>query len=179
MNRRINDFTIGRANKIEFKQATPNNLYDIRLCGKEFLDFIKDFKEKFLDGKISVLTAHYKNTLVGILVTEDKSSKVNSIERILPMMCIHLIYVNKSFRNQGIATSLLEYFVKNQKEVGTASVFAKIPKKYRKGIEFFLKNDFYIIKRKRNKIILKRKLWNDFGLKKCLLIGDSLNDIFI
>ncbi|MGV9174149.1 MAG: hypothetical protein ACOC35_16495, partial [Promethearchaeia archaeon] len=65
-----------------------------------------------------------------------------------------------------------------QKETGIASVFAKIPKKYKKGIKFYLGNEFYVINRMKNKIFLKKELWNDYGIKKCHLIGTSLNDIF-
>jgi GNAT superfamily N-acetyltransferase len=179
----MNNHNIENSNEIstkniKFKTANKGNLYDIKLCADEFLDFFENFKKKFLNNKLIVLTANYNNILIGIIVAEDKSYKINSVERMLPMMCIHLIYVNSSFREQGIGSLLLEKFIKGQKESGIASVYAKIPKKYIKGIQFYLKNNFHIIDRKKNKIFLKRELWNDFGIKKCYLIGSSLNDIF-
>lgn len=163
---------------ITIEEANRENLYEIKICAHEFLDFINDFKERFLEKNLIVFTVNYKKLLVGVIVAEDKSYKVNSLERMLPIMYIHLIYINPSFREKGIGNLLLDHFLQTEKDKGIASVFAKIPKKYVKGIKFYLRNDFHVISRKKNKIILKKELWNNFGLKKCFLIGTSLNDIF-
>ncbi|MGV9205401.1 MAG: GNAT family N-acetyltransferase [Promethearchaeia archaeon] len=178
MNKKKSELKSGKTANIEVKKAKYENFYDLKLCAEEFLGFISNFKKKFFNDKLSVLIAYYNKTLAGVLVAEDKSYKVDSIERILPMMCIHLVYVSKAFRNRRIGTFLLRSFIKDQKETGIASVFAKIPKKYKKGIKFYLGNEFYVINRMKNKIFLKKELWNDYGIKKCHLIGTSLNDIF-
>jgi len=158
--------------------AKNENLYDIHLCAEEFIDLIDSFKERFLNKEIIILTAFYDNILSGFLVAEDKSQKIDAIETILPSTCLHLLFVNSKFRNKRIGKVLLETFIKAQKKKGIASIYIKLPQKYKSGIKFLQKNDFHQIDIERSNIILEKNLWNDYGVRDCQIIGDNINDLF-
>ncbi len=161
---------------LKIKIADKEDLFDLRLCAKEFLDFIEDFKNKFLNKIYIVLTACYDKILAGILVSEDKSHKIDSLEKIVPVVYLHLLFVNSKFRNNSIGRNILDYFLSLQKQRGIAAIYVKLPQKYKKGIKFFQKNDFDIVSKDGNKIILELNLWNDYGIRNCNLIGD--NELF-
>ena len=90
---------------IVYKIANNDDYLDICLCANEYIEIINHFKEKFLNKELSVLMVYYNKILSGILVAEDKSNKVNSIEKILPSICIHLIFINPVFRKKYLNDS--------------------------------------------------------------------------
>ena len=164
--------------KIEIRLANQENLFDLLLCANEFLDFIEDFKDKFLNKNFFVLSAYYENILAGILIAEDKTQKIDSLEKIIPIMTLHLIFVNRTFRKKDIGKTLLKSFISIQKKNGIASIYVKLPQKYKEGIRFFLKNDFKMINKTKNKIVLEKILWKDYGIRECHIIGENFNDMF-
>ena len=94
------------AEKLDEKQllieANKEDLIDLNLCAKEFLQLIEDFNINFLNRKYFTLTAYYKKLLVGILIAEEKNHKVDSLEKIVPKTNLYLIYVSPSFRKNHI-----------------------------------------------------------------------------
>jgi len=165
-------------NTIKIKIAETSDFFDLNLCAKEFIEFISDFKKKFLDKRFFVLTAWYNNILGGILVSEDKSNKIDSLNKIIPSMYLHFLYVNPKFRKKHIGKRLLEDFISIQKDKGKASIYIKIPQQYKRGIRFFQNNQFCQIRKEGNKVVLEIKLWNDFGVTDCQLIGDDFSNTF-
>lgn len=165
------------SSKIEIKIARKENFIDLKLCAMEFLDFIKDFKNFFFNKKFFILAAYYDSVLAGILVAEDESKKIDSIEKIVPIMYLHLLFVNPKFRHKNIGKSLLDNFIIILKKKGTASIYVKLPQKYKKGVEFFQKNNFHQVDKNHNRIILELNLWNDFGIRDCLIIGDNFDNM--
>lgn len=164
--------------KIKIKIAETKDFFDLNLCAKEFIDFISDFKKKFLDKRFFVLTAWYNNILSGILVSEDKSNKIDSLNKIIPSMYLHFIYINPKFRKKNIGKKLLEEFISIQKDKGKALVYIKLPQQYKSGIKFFLNNDFRQVRKEGNKVVLEITLWNDFGVRDCQIIGDDFSNTF-
>ncbi|MBD3215042.1 MAG: GNAT family N-acetyltransferase [Candidatus Lokiarchaeota archaeon] len=161
--------------KITIKIAEKENFFDLNLCAKEFIDLIDNFKSKFLNHKYFVLVAYYENILAAILVAEDKSNRIDSLEKILPNICLHLLYVNPNYRNMGIGKRLVNTFIMIMKNRGYATIYVKLPNKYKKGISFFLNNEFLGLKfrqkgNKDNNIILEIHLWEDFGIRDCQII---------
>lgn len=165
------------SSKIEIKIAGKENFIDLKLCAMEFLDFIKDFKKIFFNKKFFILAAYYDSVLAGILVAEDESKKIDSIEKIVPIMYLHLLFVNPKFRHKNIGKLLLDNFIIILKKKGTASIYVKLPQKYKKGVEFFQKNNFHQVNKNHNRIILELNLWNDFGIRDCLIIGDNFDNM--
>ncbi len=163
---------------IEIKFLKNETLYDFKLCAKEFIDLIDKFEEKFLNKKFLIIPGYYKNILAGVIVAEDKSKRVNSIDNIVPSACLHLIYVNRNYRNKGIGTNLLNSLIEFQKRMGTASIYAKLPQKYINGIYFLERHNFHQIKRVKNKVFLEMTLWNDYGIGDSYLIEDGINEYF-
>ena len=163
--------------KIEFKLAGKEDFIELKLCAMEFLDFIKDFKKKFFNKKFFILTAYCDSILAGILVGEDEGKKIDSIEKIVPIMYLHLLFVNPKFRHKNIGKSLLDNFILILKKKGIASIYVKLPQKYKKGIEFFQKNKFHQVDKDHNRIILELNLWNDLGIRDCLIIGDNFDNM--
>ncbi len=92
---------------ISIKEANKEDLIDLNLCAKEFLQLIEDFNINFLNHKYFTLTAYYKKLLVGILVAEEKNHKVDSLEKIVPKTNLYLIYVNPNFRKKHIGKKIL------------------------------------------------------------------------
>ncbi|GAG54449.1 unnamed protein product [marine sediment metagenome] len=163
---------------LKIKSAKNESLYDFYLCAEDFIDVIDQFKEKFLSKKLFILTAYFDNILAGILIAEDKSHKIDALEKIVPTTCLHLLTVNSKFRNKHIGKKLLETFIETQRSKGVASIYIKIPQKYKNGIKFLQKNNFGQINKVKSKVILEIKLWNDFGVRDCQIIGDNVNDLF-
>ena len=165
-------------NKVQVKISDEEDFFDLNLCAKEFLDFIDEFQIKFLEKKYFILKAHYNDILAGILVAEDKTNKVDSLKKFVPIIHLHLIYVNNQFRKKSIGKILLESFILIQKKNGMALINVKIPQKYRDGIKFFLKNKFLVVEKKENDIVLEINLWNDYGIRDCQIIEEDFNDVF-
>ena len=90
---------------------------------------------------------------------------------------LHLLFVNPKFRQKNIGKSLLDNFIIILKKKGTASIYVKLPQKYKKGVEFFQKNNFHQVDKNHNRIILELNLWNDFGIRDCLIIGDNFDNM--
>lgn len=164
--------------QITIKIAEDENLINLNLCAKEFIDLIDDFKINFIKKKYFILTAYNNELLVGILIAEAKVRKVNSFDKILPKVRFYLLYVNPIFRGEQIGKKLLENYLEIQKINGIAAVYIKLPQKYKKGIDFLKKANFSQTEKKNNKIKLEFNLWNDYGIKDYNIIDKSLKDIF-
>ncbi len=158
--------------KIIIKIAQSEYLYEICLCAQEYIELIDEFKKKFLDNQYIILTASHNEMIIGVLIVEDKSKQVDSLRKIIPRACIHLLYVNKNYRKRGLGkrmiNSLIMLLIKNR----FASLYIKLPEKNKKGINFFLNNDFlnnYFKQKSRNnnKILLEMNLWHDFNVSDC------------
>ncbi|TFF98635.1 MAG: N-acetyltransferase [Promethearchaeota archaeon] len=165
---------ITRDSKIKIKFANKETFLDLNLCAKEFIDLLDNFKYNFLNKKYFVLTAYYDGVLAGLLVASDKSKKVDSLERMVPTMSLHLLFVNPIYRNKGIGIKLMNTFLMILKNRDFASIYIKLPKHYKKGINFFLNNRFLNrhfsqVEKTDNHIILEMNLWTDFGIKNCNL----------
>ncbi len=161
--------------KIEIKMAENETLYDLYLCAKDHLDVIDDFKIKFLKKEYFILTAYNNNILVGILIAEDKSKKIDCLRKIVPNLCIHLLYVNKNYRNEGLGKRLINTLIMILINKGFASIYVKLPEKNKKGINFFLNNEFLEnhfqqVGKMNNKVLLELHLWNDYGVSNCQMI---------
>jgi len=101
---------------ISIKEGNKEDLIDLNLCAKEFLQLIEDFNINFLNRKYFTLTAYYKKLLVGILVAEEKNHKVDSLEKIVPKRNLYLIYVNPNFRKKHIGKKILINYLTSQKK---------------------------------------------------------------
>ncbi len=159
------------------KIAKKEDLTELTLCAKEFIELIEKFKLNFLDGKYLTLLTYYNDLIAGVLIAQELIPKVDSVENILPKTLLKLIYVNPNFRNKLIGTKLLLTFLKNQKEKGIASVFIKLPQKYKSGIKFFETNNFRRVGKIKDIIILEFNLWNDFGIRFSEFLADDINHI--
>jgi GNAT superfamily N-acetyltransferase len=158
---------------ITIKKANKEDLAELTLCADEFIDLIKEFRVNFLDGKYISLLTYYNKIVVAVLIAEELNQKVDSIENILPKTLLKLIYVNPNYRNKLIGTKLLLTFLKLQKEKGFASIYVKLPQKYKSGIRFFEINDFRRIGKVKEMILLEINLWNDFGLRFSQFLPDN------
>ncbi|MBD3196541.1 MAG: GNAT family N-acetyltransferase [Candidatus Lokiarchaeota archaeon] len=163
------------SSKYVIKEGNEEAFINLKLCANDYIDLIDGFKEKFKNGKYFILTAYYKEVLIGLLIAEDKSKKVDSIEKIVPTINLNLIFVNKNYRNNNIGTKLLNTFIMLQKKRGFASIYITIPEKYKQGLHFFLNNKFLNrqfrqVGKLNNKIILEMNLWNDLGIFDCQII---------
>jgi ribosomal protein S18 acetylase RimI-like enzyme len=165
------------SDKIVIKPAISENLFDIEICAKEFIDLIENFKENFLNGDFLVLNAYYDSILAGVLVAERNIRQIDSLEKIIPNLNLKLIYINKKFRNNHIGKKLLDSFIKIQKQNEIASIFIELPQKYQKGINFLKKHNFQQVEKIQNNIILELNLWNDYGIVDCQTIEEDLNDM--
>jgi len=114
---------------ISIKEANKEDLIDLNLCAKEFLQLIEDFNINFLNRKYFTLTAYYKKCLVGILVAEEKNHKVDSLEKIVPKTILYLIFVNPSFRKNHIGKKILINYLTIQKKKRNCFYFCRITSK--------------------------------------------------
>ena len=161
-------------NIIEIKESKNQDILDLKLCASEFEDLIEKINTIPKD-KIIIFTAWYNKNLLGLLISEDKSQKVDSLTTIIPTSLIHLIHVNRLARNKGIGQELLNFYLEKQKSKGIASVYINIPQKYKKGLKFLTKNNFYQVHRRGNILLFKRNIWNDFGIRDSVLIGEDFH----
>jgi GNAT superfamily N-acetyltransferase len=164
--------------QIDIKLSKDEDFIDLKLCAKEFIDLIDDFKINFLKKKYLILTAYYNDLLVGILISDVKVRKINSYDKIVPKVRLYLLYVNPNFRGKQIGKKLLDNYLKIQKKRGIAVIYIKLPQKYKKGIIFFRKSKFDQIEIQNNKIILEYNLWNDYGITDLDIIDKNLKDVF-
>ncbi|MBY9007565.1 MAG: GNAT family N-acetyltransferase [Candidatus Lokiarchaeota archaeon] len=158
--------------KIVIKVAEKIHLYELYLCAQEYIELIDDFEKKFLNNQYIILTAYDNDLMIGILIIEDKSKEIDCLRKIVPNACIHLLYVNRNYRKKGLGkrlvNSIIMFLFKNK----FASLYIKLPEKNKKGINFFLNNDFlnnHFQQKSRNdnKILLEMNLWHDFDLNDC------------
>lgn len=174
----LKEMISSKNSKVSIKVASENDIIDINLCAEEYLQLLEDFEVKYSKGDYFILIAYYDNILAAVLVAEKRIHKVDSLETIVPKSRLCLIYVNSLYRKKQIASRLLDFFKKVQKEKGIASIFVELPLKYQKGIKFFEKNDFQITGKNKDKFYLEFYLWNDFGLRMSDFLSKDLNDIF-
>jgi len=161
--------------KIIIKIANKENFFDLSLCAEEYIELIDNFRQKFLNEQFFVLLAYWNNVLAGILVAEDNSQKVDSLEKILPTMSLSLLFINPNYRHKGLGKRLMNCLIMILLKKGFASISIELPKNYKEGIHFFLHNDFLNYKFRQiektdTKIILEMNLWNDYGIRDCQLI---------
>ncbi len=159
---------------INYKTLGSVNYLELMICAKEFIELIDNFMDKFKSNRFVYSAAYLNNTLIGILVAQDKSKMVNKFEKILPSICIYLIYVVKDFRGQNVGRNLLLNLINNLRGK-FATIYTKLPLKYKKGIDFYLRNNFHRVQIQKNKIILEHNLWNDFGLRDCKIIEEDFS----
>lgn len=153
--------------KIIIKTGNNEDLIELQLCAREFIEFIDDFEINLQNEKYFILTAYYLKNLSGILLSENNVSKVDDLENTVPKAKLIFIFVNSAHRNKKIASSLLNFYIKIQKERQLSAIFIKLPQKYKFGKKFLEKFNFVQIKTVNNDAILERKLWYDFGIESC------------
>ncbi len=171
--------SIKKDSNIDIKIADSEDLYDLTLCAKEFLEFIDNFKNQFLNKHFFILTAYSEHILCGALIAEDKTDKVDSLKKIVPTVRIRLVFVNPLFKHKGIGKQLLDAFIQNQKEKEVATIYVKLPLRYKKGIDFYLRSNFQQVQQEKGNIILELKLWKDYGISECQNIGENIDDLQI
>jgi len=153
----------------------PQNLslIDLRLCAKEFIDFIEGFSDNYNTENYFILTALQDELLVGLLIADNKCNDDDPIVNFLPATSLKLLFVAPKFRNNKIGYFLLNKFINLQKKEGIAIIHIELPQHYIMGIKFFQKNNFYEKEKLRNKIILERNIWIDFGIRDTDIIENS------
>ncbi|MBY9002539.1 MAG: GNAT family N-acetyltransferase [Candidatus Lokiarchaeota archaeon] len=149
------------------------SLIDLRLCAKEFIDFIDGFSDNNNTENYIILTALQDELLVGMIIADKKSNNDDPIINFLPTTSLKLLFVAPKFRNKKIGYLLLNKFIKLQKEEGIAKIQIKLPQHYIKGIKFFQKYNFHEKEKFRNNIILERNIWIDFGIRDADIIDNS------
>ncbi len=174
-----NDDILKSNSNIKIKIANSEDLFDLTLCAKEFIEFIDNFKSQFLDKNFFILTAYSENILCGGLIAEDKTDKVDSLKKIIPTVRIRLVFVNPLFKHKGIGKQLLDAFIQNQKEKEVATIYVKLPLRYKKGIDFYLRSNFQQVLQENGNITLELKLWKDYGISECQNIGENIDDLQI
>ena len=156
--------------KISIKTGNNEDLMELQLCANEFIDFIDDFEINLLNKKYFILTAYYFNNLSGILLAENQISKIDSLEMLIPKIQLIFLFVNPSYRNNSIADMLLNTFIKIQKKRQIATIFIKLPQKYKMGIKFLAKYGFLQIITSNNEVVLEKNLWYDFGGQRLFMV---------
>lgn len=153
---------------------SPNmSLIDLRLCAKEFIDYIEDFSDKFNTEKFFILTALMDEQLVGMLIADKNCTNDDLIINFLPTTSLKLLFVAPKFRKNKIGTLLLNKFITLQKEEGIAIIQIELPQYYVSGIKFFQKYNFHEKEKYRNKVMLERNIWIDFGIRDIDFIDNS------
>ncbi|MHA1671539.1 MAG: GNAT family N-acetyltransferase [Promethearchaeota archaeon] len=153
--------------------STNLSLIDLRLCAKEFIDFIEGFSDNYKTENYLILTALQDELLVGMLIADKKYKYDDLVINFLPTTYLKLLFVAPKFRNNKIGYLLLDKFINLQKEEGIAIIYIELPQHYVRGIKFFQKYNFYEKEKIQNKIILERNIWNDFGIRNTDLIENS------
>jgi len=149
------------------------SLIDLRLCAKEFIDFIEGFSDNYNPENYFILTALQDDQLVGILIADKKSTNDDPIINFLPTTSLKLLFVAPKFRNNKIGYLLLNKFITLQKKEGIAIIQIELPQHYVSGIKFFQKYNFHKKEKFRNKILLERNIWIDFGIRNIDFIDNS------
>ena len=162
---------------VDIRIANKEDLFELNSSAQDLIELIRDFKINLKKDKYFILTAFHNNLLIGVLVAKKRIHKVDSLEMLVPKVRLYLIYVNKQYRNLNIGKKLLGEFVDLQKKRGSASIYVKLPQKYKQGIKFFMKNQFQRVDIVKSKIILEYHLWEDYGITNCEIIDDSMNNI--
>jgi GNAT superfamily N-acetyltransferase len=170
-----------KALNFQIKIAENEDILDLKLCAREFIEFVDNFKKKFQNKKFFILTAYNEHTLIGILIAEDKSKDVDSVSKILPKFRLNLIYVTPEFRNMHVGKRLMNTFIMIKKKEGFAGIIVKLPKNYKKGINYFLKNAFlgyrfHLQNINALKIEMEMDLWNNFGIREYIAIDTLTYD---
>ncbi len=159
--------------EITLVSSTNLSLIDLRLCAKEFIDFIDGFSDNYNNESYIILAALQDDLLVGILIADKKCNNDDPIINLLPTTSLKLIFVTPKFRNNKIGHFLLDKFINLQKEDGIAIIHIELPQHYIEGIRFFQKYNFYEKENFRNKILLERNIWTDFGIRDADFIDNS------
>ncbi|MHA1804296.1 MAG: GNAT family N-acetyltransferase [Promethearchaeota archaeon] len=157
---------------IEIKESKKKDLLDFLLFAGEFKSFIENLINSIPIERLFILSAYCNNSIAGILISEDKSQNIDSLETLIPTARLHLIQVNQLYQNKGLGTTLLKEYLKKQQFRGIATINIKIPRNYKKGKEFLLNNGFRQKSRDNAFILFKYNLWNDFGIRDSVLIGE-------
>jgi ribosomal protein S18 acetylase RimI-like enzyme len=163
---------------IKIKKATEEDFFDLKMCANDFIELIDNFKKKLINKQYFVLIAYMNNVVAGILVSENKVTHIDALEKIIPNIFIKLVYINPQFRNQELGRKLLNAFIKIQKENEIGIIYTNIPQKYNRGIKFYKNNGFHQIRKTDGKIVLELILWNDFGLRDSQLVKESAIKLF-
>jgi len=159
--------------EISTEFSTNLSLIDLRLCAKEFIDFIDGFSDNYNSDNYLILTALQDELLVGMLIADKKCNNNDPIINFLPTTSLKLLFVAPKFRNNKIGYLLLNKFINLQKESGIAIIHIELPQHYIRGIKFFQKYNFHEKEKFRNKIILERNIWIDFGIRDTDIIDNS------
>ncbi|HMF33369.1 MAG TPA: N-acetyltransferase [Candidatus Lokiarchaeia archaeon] len=144
------------------REATENDLFELELCCKEALDLLPNFKEDFSQDKFIVYLALVDNRVAGAVV--GFADPIGTSKNLKPTAQIAAIFVNSSFRNQGIGKTLIEHFLGRMQERHFVTVRVEIYKTYSSGLKFFEAAGFKEIQAKRGKKILQYSIWDDFGI---------------
>ncbi len=160
---------------IKIKEAINPDFFDFKICAGEFGPLLDKLNENAKKHELFILTAYSNNILAGILISEQMNQKVDSVNTIVPTSLLYLIYVNPFFRNKGLGKKLLNYYLIKQKFLGIATIYMNIPQKYKMGTKFLLKNNFHQTFRSTTTLIFKYNLWNDYGIRDSILIGEHFN----
>ncbi len=151
---------------IVIKIGNNEDLIELQLCANDFIDFIDDFKINLQNEKYFILTAYYSKNLSGVLLAENKHSKVNALVNLVPRVKLIFLYVNPVYRNNKIGINLLRFFINIQRKRKVAAIYINLPRKYTVGKKFLEKYKFFQKKTRHNNIVLERTLWYDFGVNK-------------
>jgi hypothetical protein len=163
--------------KISIEMGNQEDLTELQMCAHEFIDFVDDFELNLRKEKYFILTAYYLKNLSGILLAEKQISKTDKLDTIIPKIRLIFIFVNPTYRSKFIAEKLLNSFIKIQRKRQVASVFIKLPRKYKKGKKYLKKHHFTQINTSKNEVTLERHLWYDFGLCLCDFIDDEIYNV--
>jgi GNAT superfamily N-acetyltransferase len=167
-----------KESSVAVKIAKLEDFVDLYLCAGDFIDFIQNFKKKFYEGKLFILTAIFNGVLAGVLISEDESRIIDSIDKIIPTMHLYLIYVNPTYRNKKLGKILIDKFITYAKKKGIGSIYIKLPEKYKNGIKFFERCHFQVEDVNGSEVILHLNLWNDYGVRNCEIVDEDLNNHF-
>ena len=155
------------------KINNEEDLVSLELCAKDYLELLDNFYYNYAEGNYFILCAYHDENLVGLLIADKKAQKLDSLEKILPIVFLKLIYVVPKYRKQNIGRKLLTTFINIEKSKKTASIIITLPVNYIDGIKFFQKFGFHKKKKIKNSIFLIKNLWDDYGIRDIDLLGSS------
>ena len=163
--------------QVDIRIANEEDLFELNSSAQDLIELIRDFKINLREDKYFILTAFHNDILIGVLVAEKNVHRVDSLDMLVPKVRLYLIHVNIHYRNLNVGKKLLDYFLDLHKRRGSASIYIKLPQKYKQGISFFIRNKFQRVAIVKSKIILEYHLWEDYGITNCEIIDDSMNNI--